>query len=98
MINLEGFLRSQIVYQVNSKNVMKFLTIIETQTHLKWRSGDRPTEFIPPEGYIEYLQRIEDDMSVLMSVDRSNYSEPCLEYIMNSHYIDYDEKPIWIFQ
>ena len=97
MINLEGFLKGEIAYQISSKNVKEFLKIIENKTDLKWRSGDKPTEFIPPEGYIEYLQRIEDDMSVLMSVDRSNYSEPCLEYIMNSHYIDYDEKPICIF-
>ena len=97
MINLEGFLKGEIAYQISSKNVKEFLKIIENKTDLKWRSGDKPTEFIPPEGYIEYLQRIEDDMSVLMSVDRSNYSEPYLEYIMNSHYIDYDEKPIWIF-
>ena len=98
MINLEGFLKGEIVYQISSKNAKDFLKIIEEKTHLKWRSGDRPTEFIPPDGCLEVLQSIENDVNILMSVDKSNYSEPCLEYIMNSHYIDYDEKPIWIFQ
>ena len=98
MINLDKFLKGEIVYQISSKNVEDFLKIIEKKTDLKWRSEDKPTEFIPPDGSLKVLQFIEDDVSVLMNVDRLNDVKPCLEYILNPHYIDYDEKPMCIFQ
>lgn len=88
MINLEKFINGEVVFKVTYENVMDFLDLIESTTSLVWRSGDKPTKFVPPNGSLESLKDIELDFDIIIGVAEPHTSEACLYYMWDSNYID----------
>ena len=74
MINLDKFLKGEIVYKVHHSLRLKFLEVIDSETDLTWLSGSKVTTFLPPTG------KLSDKFDVYICVTKNDCGTICLAY------------------